>query len=156
MPVLIVPTTRTGRCIQTTVSTESHRDVFSLAFPCSLPFPIPSPKPRTDGSRGQATLSHDPIPSSLVSPRDRKSIHLVCSTSIICIRFLPILLQVFDSCFGGWSQDDNAGVTVEEALLRPPRRSVARRSRRTPRLRRRTHRRAPPSRRGLPPEVRSR
>lgn len=62
-----------------------------------VPFPFPSHLPNQERTaqavRPRSPILLDPNPSSLDSPRDRKSIHLVSSTSIICIRFLPILLQ---------------------------------------------------------------
>jgi hypothetical protein len=76
------------------------------------------------------------------------------------IRARPFLAAgwSFHPCSGGGrtgaeAGGSNAGITSGAALLRPPRRPVARRSRRPPRLRRRPHQRAPTRRRRLPPQV---
>lgn len=136
-------------CIPATVVIQATGDTSFLAFPNSPPPPFrPPPFPRQEATlRPPSSSSSIPIP-----PRHD---HRPVSTRPVGSASPSFGEGVSGSCSrsGGWSRDDNAGLSGEAELLGPPRCPVARRSRRHPRLRCRLHRRAPPRRRRLPPEV---
>ena len=131
-------------CIPATVAIQATGDTYSPSLS-----PIPSVLP----------LSHDKKPRCDRPPRRPRSQSLLVT---IANPYRPVRSPphrqpatpsfgegASGSCSrsGGWSRDDNAGLSGEAELLGPPRCPVARRSRRHPRLRRRLHRRAPPRRR---------
>ena len=149
---------RGNRALQQFIPTTAMIQVtrgWSHPVPPSLsPVPrfLPFPTPRNHA----ATALLDPNPSLSRSQTGRRLARSAPPRQSAPIRRFLLRCVWFVLCIGGWSRDDNAGVSGETELLVPPRRPVARRSRHPPRLRRCLHRRAPPRRRGLPPEVSSR
>lgn len=144
---------RSSRPNPTTPANTSHRETRRLPpfFSQRFPFFPPNPNPSQERSP-RVLLDPNPLlawPSScsrIDPPNPADDLLRPPSHASFCL-----------ICQGGWKPkgSGNAGVSSEGAVLRAPRRPVARRSRRPPRLRLRVHRGVPPSRRRLPPQVRA-